>query len=143
MQRDNFTCQGCRSTANQLHVHHYIYKEGLKAWEHDKKLLSTLCDKCHSIYHFSEKYFNVAFLKITAKGLLASGFYNNEWYLTDMCNSFVQSYNDFDDALSNYRKHGGLVFDSLSRNTTYVMQDIKVDAINRVLFVNHYWDAKY
>lgn len=143
MQRDNFTCQGCGSTENQLHVHHYVYKEGLKAWEHDTKLLSTMCEKCHSIYHVSEKYFNVPFLKLSAKGLLASGFHDNESYLSDMQNSFINNYSDFEEALQNYEEHWSLVFDSISRNTTYVMQGIDVDMVNRVLYVNHYWDAKY
>jgi len=52
--RDNYKCVSCNNKAddlpaigNKLHVHHIVYKKGLKPWEYDDDDLITLCDECH------------------------------------------------------------------------------------------------
>ena len=47
MERDNFTCQNCFSTQNQLQVHHKYYIKDKKAWEYYDESLITLCSQCH------------------------------------------------------------------------------------------------
>ncbi len=47
MERDNFTCQNCFSTQNQLQVHHKYYSKDKKAWEYFDSSLITLCSQCH------------------------------------------------------------------------------------------------
>ena len=51
MQRDNFTCQMCGAKDKPLHVHHLVYKKGLKPWEYDELNLVTLCEDCHEAEH--------------------------------------------------------------------------------------------
>lgn len=45
LERDNFTCQFCESTKNELHVHHIKYSG--KPWDIEDKYLKTLCKECH------------------------------------------------------------------------------------------------
>lgn len=47
MQRDNFTCLDCESSANTLHVHHCLYVQGREPWEYPNEELRTLCWSCH------------------------------------------------------------------------------------------------
>jgi 5-methylcytosine-specific restriction endonuclease McrA len=49
MNRDNFTCQLCKSKKKTLNVHHKVYHRGLLPWENPDKDLITLCEDCHSI----------------------------------------------------------------------------------------------
>jgi len=46
-ERDNFTCQKCRSTENELQVHHIYYLPKIRAYEYPMEALATLCYKCH------------------------------------------------------------------------------------------------
>jgi hypothetical protein len=45
--RDEWTCQQCRSTKNTLHVHHRRYLRDTEPWDYPEKLLVTLCEFCH------------------------------------------------------------------------------------------------
>ncbi len=47
LERDNFTCQKCRSTEKTLHIHHKTYNEGSEPWEYHNMVLITLCNECH------------------------------------------------------------------------------------------------
>lgn len=51
MQRDEFTCQHCGSSTEQLHVHHRYYDESLNPWEYENESLITLCENCHKREH--------------------------------------------------------------------------------------------
>lgn len=46
LERDNYTCQSCKSTTKTLEVHHlqYIYPD---PWDITDDLLITLCSDCH------------------------------------------------------------------------------------------------
>ena len=66
LQRDDFTCQLCKSTEKTLHVHHNEYEGYKDPWDYDNKKLITYCDSCHhavesykingfSIFFFDEK----------------------------------------------------------------------------------------
>jgi hypothetical protein len=48
LDRDNWTCQHCDSTTEQLHVHHRYYVSGRMAWEYPGIALQTLCKHCHA-----------------------------------------------------------------------------------------------
>lgn len=54
IERDDAHCRSCNFYGGDspqigeiLHVHHIIYKKGLKPWEYNNDDLITLCDKCH------------------------------------------------------------------------------------------------
>lgn len=47
LNRDNFTCQACKSTEKTLHVHHHFYSKGCEPWEYMSEALQTLCEDCH------------------------------------------------------------------------------------------------
>lgn len=45
-ERDNFTCQNCKSTDQQLQVHHILYSKN--PIETLDEYLITLCENCHT-----------------------------------------------------------------------------------------------
>lgn len=47
LQRDNFTCQHCKDTETELHVHHEEYHG--KPWDAPNETLSALCKYCHKV----------------------------------------------------------------------------------------------
>lgn len=47
----NFTCNVCKDTSSQLHVHHVYYVKGKKIWEYETHMLSCLCENCHKKIH--------------------------------------------------------------------------------------------
>lgn len=47
LERDNFTCQSCFDTENELHVHHVHYLKDKKPYEYEEFWLTTLCKDCH------------------------------------------------------------------------------------------------
>lgn len=49
LNRDNFTCNDCKSQTKELHVHHVIYEKGVLPWNYDASGLMTLCEECHPI----------------------------------------------------------------------------------------------
>lgn len=60
-QRDNFTCQECKSNENMLVVHHKIY-EGKDPWDTCNEGLVTLCNDCHQTEHKYKEENEKAFL---------------------------------------------------------------------------------
>lgn len=50
-QRDEWTCQSCGCTENNLQVHHLKYLPGIEPWEYEHHYLVTYCDKCHETDH--------------------------------------------------------------------------------------------
>lgn len=48
LERDNWTCQLCNGTEEQLHVHHTIYLPNRMAWEYENIHLVALCHACHA-----------------------------------------------------------------------------------------------
>lgn len=50
MQRDMFECTVCEDSESTLHVHHKVYRKGLKPWEAPDGDLTTVCESCHELY---------------------------------------------------------------------------------------------
>lgn len=50
MQRDMFECTVCEDKTSTLHVHHKVYRKGLKPWEAPDGDLVTVCESCHELY---------------------------------------------------------------------------------------------
>lgn len=48
LQRDDFTCQSCKSKKKTLHIHHTHYESLKEPWNYPNKQLITLCDDCHA-----------------------------------------------------------------------------------------------
>jgi len=48
LERDDFTCQACKTTEIELHIHHIEYSPG-DPWEIDDESLITLCKDCHQL----------------------------------------------------------------------------------------------
>jgi 5-methylcytosine-specific restriction endonuclease McrA len=52
LNRDNFTCRLCRSTIDELHVHHLRYRKSAAGpWDYPDDDLLTLCLDCHDLAH--------------------------------------------------------------------------------------------
>lgn len=51
LKRDDFMCQECNDTKNQLHVHHLTYTKNSLIWEYDNSNLITYCSVCHDNWH--------------------------------------------------------------------------------------------
>ena len=48
LERDDWTCQLCRSKDKTLHVHHRWYEKGAEPWEAPDEALVVLCEGCHT-----------------------------------------------------------------------------------------------
>ena len=59
LNRDNFTCQHCKDTETELHVHHLKYKK--EPYNADLDDLVTLCKECHYIETFFKHETKVIF----------------------------------------------------------------------------------
>ena len=57
-KRDKFTCRGCGSKDNTLHVHHLKYQWGKDPWSYKNDELLTLCENCHTIVGEFNKHSN-------------------------------------------------------------------------------------
>lgn len=87
MQRDEFTCQMCKSTEDTLHVHHKYYLPGREPWEYSARTLITLCENCHT----EEEECKHEQQEII-KALLDNGFSNKEMaYFAALLGSFISS----------------------------------------------------
>lgn len=81
LQRDNFTCQHCHSTENQLHIHHVAYFKK-EPWEIDDKLLITLCEYCHEFEQESVRESHNDLVTILKQnGFMAAQFHNLSQYI--------------------------------------------------------------
>lgn len=49
LERDDWSCQLCKSKTETLHVHHRRYLPDTEPWDHPDELLLTLCDICHEL----------------------------------------------------------------------------------------------
>ena len=47
MERDGWKCVMCKRKNQTLHVHHVAYLRGVDPWEHPRRGLISLCEKCH------------------------------------------------------------------------------------------------
>lgn len=75
LERDNFTCQHCKSTEDTLHVHHIAYFNN-DPWETPDKLLLTLCADCHE----SESELLSSYTADLITMLKQLGFTSNDFY---------------------------------------------------------------
>jgi glutaredoxin len=53
LQRDNFTCQHCKDTKTELHIHHEKYKGD--PWDAPNETLYSLCKYCHRVEEAMKK----------------------------------------------------------------------------------------
>lgn len=65
LNRDNFTCKACGNIEQTLHVHHFKYQSGHKAWEYPDSNFITLCADCHLEEEQFIKNEHVGFIKIS------------------------------------------------------------------------------
>lgn len=52
LQRDDFTCQKCKSENKALHVHHKYYLFDNEPWDYHPDILITYCFECHEDEEF-------------------------------------------------------------------------------------------
>lgn len=56
MQRDKFTCRACDEQKKTLNVHHLNYEKNKDPWDYDDLNLVTLCEDCHNVMHWIDKF---------------------------------------------------------------------------------------
>lgn len=54
-ERDEWTCQKCGDTFNNLQVHHLGYMYDTMPWEYPNSMLVTYCELCHEKVEFMKK----------------------------------------------------------------------------------------
>lgn len=88
LKRDNWTCQLCGITSEEMHVHHMWYEDDFPApWQYPDYALITLCYKCHE-----DEEFHKNFTTHGVKYLLQLGFLHRD--LSDMICSISQRIGD-------------------------------------------------
>ena len=73
MQRDEFSCQICKSKEKTLHIHHIAYEFGVEPWDYEDINFKTLCETCHKDEEFCKPY-----VKAGPRLLQESGYTNAE-----------------------------------------------------------------
>lgn len=64
LERDGWKCRSCGATDKELQIHHTIYENGKKPWEHSSDMLKTLCVECHKLASDAVKIFRAAITEI-------------------------------------------------------------------------------
>lgn len=54
LERDEFTCQLCKDTQTELHVHHFTYPKSHNPWDSSKYSLTTYCKHCHAVVEYNK-----------------------------------------------------------------------------------------
>lgn len=143
MQRDNFTCHRCLSKDKTLNVHHVTYAKNKKAWEYSDSNYITFCEDCHKLEHSINEYFDVSFIRFTDKCVTESDLMSVSNYLREMGNSFKQCFKDYKSTRDICLKDGTLMFDAVKKFTTFVFCNFYIDDENEIIYIDHFFDAKY
>jgi 5-methylcytosine-specific restriction endonuclease McrA len=56
LQRDEFSCQICKSKEKTLHIHHLAYEYGVEPWNYQNNYFKTLCIDCHQDEEFCKPF---------------------------------------------------------------------------------------
>ena len=51
LEQNEFKCQECGASEEELHVHHPVYRRGAMIWQYETEELQCLCHKCHKESH--------------------------------------------------------------------------------------------
>lgn len=73
MERDNFTCLMCKSTAQTLNVHHGFYKKNTDPWDYPNETLHTICEECHDWAESGRSEMHLALAKLRPDIVAAFG----------------------------------------------------------------------
>ena len=57
------TCESCKAKDSVCHIHHNVYRYGLKPWQYEPEDVTVLCESCHRDYH--------KFIEVIRKELLS------------------------------------------------------------------------
>ena len=83
MERDEFMCQCCGKKEDvTLNVHHAYYEKGLKPWEYEGNLLTTLCEDCHTLKHEYQKKILSNMLEMTTGKMIEVEFFTSHFQHT-------------------------------------------------------------
>jgi hypothetical protein len=55
LEFNDFQCENCGESGQELHVHHPFYKRGAMIWQYDLEELMCLCHKCHKDAHAKDE----------------------------------------------------------------------------------------
>jgi len=55
LNRDEWKCQLCGDTENELHVHHLYYSKGAEPWQYPDDALVSYCFHCHYLVELLKK----------------------------------------------------------------------------------------
>jgi hypothetical protein len=69
LNRDNFTCQSCKSEDKTLHIHHFEY-DNVEPWEYENNKLITLCEDCHKQEEFLKEFTGSSYEYLARLGFL-------------------------------------------------------------------------
>ncbi len=69
MERDEFTCQCCKSKDKTLHVHHKTYEFGNDPWDYEDFNFITLCMLCHTEEEYQKLIFNASIKFLLINGV--------------------------------------------------------------------------
>lgn len=140
MSRDGFKCNCCGNKEKQLHVHHRTYFNGLKPWEYDDSLLTTLCDDCHENIHRINDILKLQYIIFSDYCYNSFLFNLDKEYLMQIEYYYLRTFQSF--------FHAKLLIDSryiyFSKNNSDIMYFFEIGLIdneNKLIFVNNIFVA--
>lgn len=115
LERDQWTCQSCRSTTKNLQVHHLVYAKR-DPWDYADDCYQTLCEDCHEVrQELSDKAANA--VKLSMRNIPTD---RMEYFLQEIigrvlrCDPYRQSIvNTLHESLDNSKAGKGVIEDGL------------------------------
>lgn len=140
MSRDGFKCNCCGNKEKQLHVHHRTYLNGLKPWEYDDSLLTTLCDDCHEKTHMIIDSFSYPNIIFTDRCINSNQLMEHD-YLKEMAEMLYKNYEKIDDVIEDSVECLNVYFYSTNGIKKYFLNISYIDYKNKLVFVDSFYDV--
>ena len=90
-ERDNWTCQICKSKEKTLHIHHLEYEYGVEPWNYPDVYYKTLCLDCHEDEEFCKKFVKAGLRILQEKGYTNSNLFQLFYELLQLKQKEVQN----------------------------------------------------
>lgn len=110
-ERDEWTCQVCKSKDETLCVHHWYYEKGKSPWDYPNSSLTTMCMDCHGTEHEARRESEDLMLSVLKKNRVDFEGMRSLAHMVDSCPVPITM--QFADMLVDMIGHPELLLESL------------------------------